>query len=284
MKCPACRATFSDLRDLCPHCLIDIRPHKQVLGIKVVHPELSYSELLQRLEKRAYLSKLTLQSTPLPIFTPIHTKESHEDAVLSLFEGAYHQLKSDGERSFEITVEQLQTKVNPEEVRLLYDLLTESLEEPERVERYIEDVRTSEKKKVESPVLQEELSRFEKQSETPIFSLKGAGLRSRADSEVRDTVLTFETERDFSELPFARRMIGYIVDIVVLAGMSLLLAVSLSAGSPDSIGALSLRELIVFHGSTVVLTTAFLGPLMVFYLLITKVFNFQSPGAYLVKG
>ena len=47
MKCPGCEFVCSDLRDICPKCLLDLRPQKEILGIQVTSPEASYEELLQ---------------------------------------------------------------------------------------------------------------------------------------------------------------------------------------------------------------------------------------------
>ncbi len=53
MKCPQCPATFSELRDLCPQCLTDLRTFKREAGLPISAPEASYAELLSKnLKKR----------------------------------------------------------------------------------------------------------------------------------------------------------------------------------------------------------------------------------------
>ncbi|MCO6432124.1 MAG: RDD family protein [Deltaproteobacteria bacterium] len=48
MKCPACEFVCSDLRDICPKCLADLRPQKKALGIQISNPHLSYNDLIDR--------------------------------------------------------------------------------------------------------------------------------------------------------------------------------------------------------------------------------------------
>lgn len=50
MKCPGCSSITSDLRDICPKCLIDLRPHKLQTGIKVSSPEASYEDLVSKVQ------------------------------------------------------------------------------------------------------------------------------------------------------------------------------------------------------------------------------------------
>ncbi len=49
MDCPNCAAHFSDLRDICPKCYLDLRPHKLHLGLTATYPGASYEELLKKL-------------------------------------------------------------------------------------------------------------------------------------------------------------------------------------------------------------------------------------------
>lgn len=49
MKCPGCRFVCSDSRDICPKCLLDLRPHKTAMGIPVRNPHLRYGELMAQL-------------------------------------------------------------------------------------------------------------------------------------------------------------------------------------------------------------------------------------------
>jgi uncharacterized RDD family membrane protein YckC len=50
MKCPSCNVICSDLRDICPNCLVDLRPTKALKGIAVTHPGRTYNELLITLQ------------------------------------------------------------------------------------------------------------------------------------------------------------------------------------------------------------------------------------------
>lgn len=48
MKCPGCDFVCSELRDICPRCLVDLRGHKRLLGLPVIKPDASYKELCGR--------------------------------------------------------------------------------------------------------------------------------------------------------------------------------------------------------------------------------------------
>lgn len=51
MKCPSCNANFSELRDLCPSCLVDLRGFKRQNGLAVSYPAASYDALLKKIKK-----------------------------------------------------------------------------------------------------------------------------------------------------------------------------------------------------------------------------------------
>lgn len=51
MKCPDCKLVCSDLRDICPKCLSDLRDHKVALGIPVTNSKASYQELVNRMKR-----------------------------------------------------------------------------------------------------------------------------------------------------------------------------------------------------------------------------------------
>lgn len=48
MKCPACKFACSELRDICPHCMLDLREHKKLHGIEIADPNTSYQELIKK--------------------------------------------------------------------------------------------------------------------------------------------------------------------------------------------------------------------------------------------
>lgn len=60
MKCPNCHENFSDLRDLCPKCRLDLRGHKREKGIRITYPDANYQELLKKL-----INKQTTEDTPI---------------------------------------------------------------------------------------------------------------------------------------------------------------------------------------------------------------------------
>lgn len=55
MKCPECKFVSSDLRDICPKCFVDLRPHKRELGLPITNAAASYESLRQKIagSKRA---------------------------------------------------------------------------------------------------------------------------------------------------------------------------------------------------------------------------------------
>lgn len=52
MKCPNCQFVCSELRDICPKCLLDFRPYKRSLGLQITFPDLSYAELTAKVMKK----------------------------------------------------------------------------------------------------------------------------------------------------------------------------------------------------------------------------------------
>lgn len=52
MKCPSCTFSFSDLRDICPRCLLDVRPYKQETGIAIADANASYECLVRKLGRQ----------------------------------------------------------------------------------------------------------------------------------------------------------------------------------------------------------------------------------------
>lgn len=48
MKCPGCKFICSDLRDLCPKCAVDLREFKERLGLRIINPELSTQQLIEK--------------------------------------------------------------------------------------------------------------------------------------------------------------------------------------------------------------------------------------------
>jgi uncharacterized RDD family membrane protein YckC len=52
MKCPQCSFVCSELRDICPKCLLDLRPHKHSLGLPVTDSDASYKELVRLITKQ----------------------------------------------------------------------------------------------------------------------------------------------------------------------------------------------------------------------------------------
>ena len=49
MKCPGCLYVCSDLRDICPRCYTDLRPHKKQLHLPISNARASYDELLSKI-------------------------------------------------------------------------------------------------------------------------------------------------------------------------------------------------------------------------------------------
>ncbi len=78
MRCPGCNFVCSDLRDLCPKCFLDLRPHKKVLGLQISKPDASYDELLGKSPKKKETpKKAKLPAKPKPESKTI-SAASHE--------------------------------------------------------------------------------------------------------------------------------------------------------------------------------------------------------------
>jgi len=52
MKCPSCNFVCSDLRDICPRCLEDLRPHKASIGLPITNPNAAYQNLVEKVSPR----------------------------------------------------------------------------------------------------------------------------------------------------------------------------------------------------------------------------------------
>ena len=68
MKCPNCNFVCSDLRDICPKCIFDLRGYKKAVGLPISYPKLSYTELalktnpqLRRKKKKKTQDNLVLK-------------------------------------------------------------------------------------------------------------------------------------------------------------------------------------------------------------------------------
>lgn len=72
MKCPVCSCISSDKRDLCPKCGLDLRPHKQALGLPISHARVSTAEL-----RRMYGMR---KPAPAEVDQLKKTGDEHQDA------------------------------------------------------------------------------------------------------------------------------------------------------------------------------------------------------------
>jgi len=96
MKCPSCNVICSDLRDICPNCLADLRPTKALKGIAVTHPGRTYNELLITLQaqpkhpnsKKSFTAQIwtnseELHSEPLNLSSPHALTTSVVESLIS---------------------------------------------------------------------------------------------------------------------------------------------------------------------------------------------------------
>jgi len=89
MKCPSCNASFSELRDLCPSCLMDIRQFKRQNGLTVSYPFASYDAILKKFKKETetsspeqLMNKAGVDSLTSPGLQPdIEGKESPKEVI-----------------------------------------------------------------------------------------------------------------------------------------------------------------------------------------------------------
>ncbi len=64
MKCPVCSFISSDKRDICPKCSVDLRPHKEGLGVKISHPDIPADELRRRYREAGRRKSQAKKSAP----------------------------------------------------------------------------------------------------------------------------------------------------------------------------------------------------------------------------
>lgn len=63
MRCPSCKFVCSELRDICPRCLEDLRHYKKSFGLPITKPEASYKELLQKAAVKRFPEKKVAEKT-----------------------------------------------------------------------------------------------------------------------------------------------------------------------------------------------------------------------------
>ena len=81
MKCPGCSAQFSDLRDVCPSCLSDLRSFKRQNGIPVSYPAASLESLVRKLQKEQGASDTGKSSVP-PGNSSVRTEKTEYPAAV----------------------------------------------------------------------------------------------------------------------------------------------------------------------------------------------------------
>jgi len=165
MRCPGCKFVCSDLRDLCPKCLLDLRPAKKVMHLPIANPDIAYEALLHRTikkspkpqSKREKKSKVggffkTLVSKPVKAKTEAPPKEKQKvskevevaavDANVS--DAAEHTEESTSKSSEEHPPEQTQELPASDTVGDIPDELTEHKETPSSTEQQIPSTPTPE--------------------------------------------------------------------------------------------------------------------------------------------
>jgi uncharacterized RDD family membrane protein YckC len=212
MKCPYCQLSFSDLRDVCPKCLSDLRDHKREGGIAVTYPDLDYPTLLQR-------SGLLPSDSPIPEPVAIAHPEAHAptpapapapaSAVIAdappadsaaaaapaaaaplderdafgftatdrleislTFAETGRSLGVAQNDEFELGFSQLFGSSETENIKLLFDLADESLVNPDAAKRLERDIIHSESRQVESKELTSQLARISHVLEASAVRLK----------------------------------------------------------------------------------------------------------------
>jgi|GEM_PF-6744368 len=99
MKCPDCEYVFSDLRDICPKCCIDLREFKRERGMQVTQPHATYQQLVEKHslkfqeqsggETESFLSRLTgLISNPASFSAPAESSDRSSDTTSDALDDA----------------------------------------------------------------------------------------------------------------------------------------------------------------------------------------------------
>ncbi|MEZ4753865.1 MAG: hypothetical protein R3A13_06080 [Bdellovibrionota bacterium] len=90
MKCPACKFSCSELRDTCPHCMLDLREHKKLYQIPASDPKASYQELVGvKLEIKTSTSSSEMDRSP-----PSEEKPQQDVQITSSIEGLDQLVKA----------------------------------------------------------------------------------------------------------------------------------------------------------------------------------------------
>lgn len=242
MKCPECHFVCSELRDLCPRCLADLRPFKQGAGLTVIDAKASYQELLDKAGQKktaetvpdsgvvslikSLFAVKTAEKAAVPPQAASESQEELPEQTEPLFESALASLRRT-ENQIELSYEQFSPTSKSEEVVLQFDLAYESISSPER-QRYSEDIARSESRRVQASVLEKELARVEKVISAPQITLKGFH-SSAAPAPDHASATRQEVPRPVFPASLLRRLAAFLLDAALIALLAAAVSVCLLA-------------------------------------------------------
>lgn len=127
MKCPECSASLSELCDICPSCLTDLRPFKKAERITITYPAASYDALLKKLKGESGATRgdqtaslepsSTSREEESQVAKPIQLSENPDDPSDAAEKALRELLQREYDR-------QTRTKDDGEAVSVLYTTMT----------------------------------------------------------------------------------------------------------------------------------------------------------------
>jgi len=224
VKCPQCEFTFSDLRDICPKCCLDLRDFKRSSNIAVTYPNAAYEELYFKLkgsypsrsEAPAHQPEVEAQATSsAPQSLSTFSAAGNTAALGEFFDGAFAELSSiKSDEIYEFQSEQFRNVQNRDDIQLLFDISFDTIKDPELEKAPLEKVITSDERKIQNESLQVQLARVERVVSAPQMSLKAQPLGKPAPGQAAN----FAAQAPAS---ISKRALAFGLDFFILALVSL---------------------------------------------------------------
>lgn len=265
MKCPECQSNFSELRDVCPGCALDLRDYKTERGFPVSFEDLTYEELLKKFPRTKQFDAVLA--------------EKEQDLFLLAFKEAANLKLTE----LSLGTGSLGRQVNREEISLLFDVLDDTLAE---TARYVDEVQTSENVFVESETLQFELDKLEKMAEAPLFSLKGTAAGIATPQKIPSDGARVQSKVALKPVFLGRslRVISVCIDTIVVFAIAFFLAYFISKSNTRDVYSVILSEQIILYADLFVLGASLIIPVAIVYLLVMGLLYRRTCGLFFVGG
>lgn len=230
MKCPNCTTPISELRDVCPACISDLRSFKQSSGLPVSYPKLTFRALLDKYGLKASLppeldQKIEVAETP-QISQIAHEFQFLESPASSL-KGLFVEARKDLSKLSSSTELDMSTAVvlstrERERALILLQLAREEIAGVKHTR--VEKLRTSADVTIENTEVTARLRELESavlSASTPLAKLKDLAPTGRVGQSGQNQPVERLTNQ-IESATRSRRIIAYLSDLV---GASILFSI-----------------------------------------------------------